>query len=130
MIILLLIAPGDAEAQHKAYEPGQVWTFEADELNEHARIVIGKVEALPDLGPTAHVIIVGARVFTVTGQLGFIDLFMSFSIAALDMSVIELERTVDVLEQFDTSYQKLREVYNEGGAAVRFARRSGAQESS
>ncbi len=117
----LLIVPGTVVAQDKAYEPGQVWTFEAEELNEHARIVIGKIETPPDWGPTAHVAIIGARLLDVTGQPAFVDLwFISFSIAALDMSVIELERKVDVPEQFKTAYQQWLERYNEGGDVRQF----------
>lgn len=122
VVILLLIVPGIAVAQEKAYEPGQVWTFQAEELNKYARIVIGKIETVPDWGPTVHVVIVGVRLFDVTtGQPTFTDLWhMPFSVEALDMSVIELERTIEVPEPFHAAYQQWLEAYNGGGDVRQF----------
>ena len=110
------VTKGYAAPPSEPYQPGQVYTFQVDELNQYARIVIGKTETLIGQGPIVHVVIVGTRLLDdATGQATFTDVWhMAFTASAIDMSVIELEGKIDVPEQFNTAYGQWRENYNKG----------------
>lgn len=116
LLVIGAMAKGHAAPPNGPYQPGQVYTFQAEELNKHARIVIGKAETLIGQGPIVHVVIVGTRIIDDgTGQLLFTDIWhMPFSVSAMDMSVIELEGTVEVPKQFNVAYEQWRKNYDKG----------------
>lgn len=112
VVALSLAAVAQADSVIK-FQPGQVWTFSYNGHESQARIIIGKTETLYDLGPAVHISVIGVPVFDPnTNTLRYAHIWhLALSQRALDASVMSIEQTVKVPEEFQARYKDWRDSY-------------------
>ena len=117
--IVLVFAPTSAIAQER-YQPGQMWRFKTEAAPTPARIVVGKVETLPEIGQVVHVSMIGIPLTTPQdGRVVYSDIWhLPFTAAAIVRSIAALEQSANVPPDFGAAYADWKRRYDTGEADV------------
>ncbi len=112
-----------ADAEASRYRPGQVWSYRTRPQDQGSELIVVAIDHDPRLGTIVHVQLQGvflagpgAGPGAAPGRTTTIG-HMPFSEAAIDRSVIALQRTA-ALPDFRDGYDKWRDAYDVGRAGI------------
>jgi hypothetical protein len=111
-VVAMLVEVTDAP-----YRRGQVWTYSTRPGEENSRVVVGRVDRLPDDHVVVHVAVVGVRIRNPHLESGYQTRIphAPMSEAALTASLGDLTEEAADLEGFDEGYNFWLTSYEDAG---------------
>ncbi|NKB59718.1 MAG: hypothetical protein GKS00_25655 [Alphaproteobacteria bacterium] len=102
------------------FKVGQVWTYKTRTVETGSRVIIGKIEKIPQIGTVVHVKLVGLHLKNplADGGYGSVIQHLPVSEAALLDSVVARTSDVADLTGFSDGYETWLSAYRNEGAGV------------
>ena len=111
--------PVNIEAKHPRYAPGQVWTYRTRPSEAQSRLTILRVENAEPTGYIVHVRVDGVSIKNTSAPGGASRTIghLPFAVAAIDASVVTMEKTTPVPD-FREGYDQWRAAFDQKKAGV------------
>lgn len=112
--------PPPVPTSSEQFARGQVWRYKTRPAEEASRVIIGKVEKIPQVGTIVHVKLMGLRLKNRSAPDGYSSIMAHAPVseAALSASVTELANEVSDLDGFSEGYNTWLSAFRSGEAGV------------